>query len=664
MDNLALNKPALQSSVSAWSSSRDPAEAARGGNDGELSRDLGIHTDSERDPWWQVDLQATYAVERVRLFNRDAFPERLLRFSVLGSRDGITWDILASKSDDQVFGPDGAPYTLDLPQRPVSRHLRIRLDGLNCLHFKECQVFGTPADPDAVAPGNPVAPEPRLVVFSALYNEDDAFLGPYLANFLHYTGAESVLLVNLPPGRAIPDVPPHERIVLFNGDTRRHKSGHTLLMGHLESYALALRRFGEFDYFCPLASNSLFVRRFDPAAAVRQLRAGHKVPVDLDITYDVGLDMDRLPDNWHWPKIAGNPKLRAFLKERWNVARLSENQIEGLMATRADWGLLHARMTEFPALGELLVQEEWAFLPMEEILPSTFFLSFGSGRYVNICHVFWNRFNHTGSGRVTIDELLGFNRYPAHLCLAKWFERDVRAVETAAVTQPWSRSLLAALATAAPSRGAGERLLQRLLLENLAASLRAREIATPFSAGWQSPPGQALPPCVFHDPRLPAMRQMVHLPTRPAGAGQHSDAHLYLDHTGHEIDLSVHVAHAAAATRVRLDCTRPGAAREDPAAPTLEGFLYLRAAWSGATPMVRMRVPSSQPEGQRVTRSIVVMRDGTYTRTAALHAETHGEVTDHYFGGNGPAEDGFWFGIPFFADQRFEAELTLIHDAA
>ncbi len=659
MNNLALNKPALQSSVSAWSSSRVPAEAARGGNDGDLSRDLGIHTDRERDPWWQVDLQGSFAVDKVHLFNRGGFPERLLRFSVLGSLDGVAWDILASKSDDRVFGPDGEPFVLDLPGHPVLRHLRVRLDGLNCLHFKECRVFGTPADPDPEAPGGLVVPDPKRIVFSTLYNESDAFLDAYLANFLHYTGEESVLLVNLPPGRAIPDVTPHARVVVFNGDTRRHKSGHTLLMGHLESYALALRRFDGFDYFCPVASNSLFVRRFDPAAAVRQLRAGHKVPTDLDITYDVGLDIDRLPDNWHWPKIANNQPLLAFLKDRWAIGRLSQNQIEGLLASRADWGLLHARLPDFPSVGSLLVHEEWAFLPLEEILPATFFLGFGSGRYVNICHVFWNRFNHTRSGRVSIDELLGFGQYPAHLCLMKWFERDARAVETAAVTQPWSQALFASLASAAPAQATGGRLLQRLLLENVGAALRAREVVTPFAAGWKSgpEPDRALPSCAFHDPSLEALRQTVHLPTRQDG----SDAHLYLEHTRHRLDLSAEIDHAAA-TVVRLGCTRLDAAGPS-AGPVLEGFLYLRASWDGAMPTVRARVSMSQAERERVMRTIVVLCNGSYTRIAALHSEPQDDAMGYYFSENDFAKSGtFWFGIPVFADLRFQVELTLVRD--
>ena len=225
------------------------------------------------------------------------------------------------------------------------------------------------------------------------------------------------------------------------------------------------------------------------------------------------------------------------------------------------------------------------------------------------------------------------------------------------MTQPWSQALLASLASTPADHDAGDRLLQRLLLENMAAALRARETARPLAAGWQAaavPP----PPCTFHDPCLSAARQTIHLPTGTDG----SDAYLYLDHTQHRIDLSVAIGHEAA-TLVRLGCPRVDAPADDPAGPALEGFLYLRARWRGARPLVRVRVPASQSERERVMHSIVVMCDGSYTRVAALHSEPRDDVVDYYFGDTGPAGNReFWFGIPFFADLRFQAELTLIQD--
>ena len=64
MLNLALNKPALQSSTSRWSRSRFPEQDARGANNGIISREEGFHTAHERNPWWQVDLEEEFCVKK------------------------------------------------------------------------------------------------------------------------------------------------------------------------------------------------------------------------------------------------------------------------------------------------------------------------------------------------------------------------------------------------------------------------------------------------------------------------------------------------------------------------------------------------------------------------------------------------------------------------
>jgi|HubBroStandDraft_6_1064221.scaffolds.fasta_scaffold4457025_1 hypothetical protein len=50
MLNLALRKPALQSSVSSYSIGRTLAEDAKGGNNEYLPNHYGFHTATERDP--------------------------------------------------------------------------------------------------------------------------------------------------------------------------------------------------------------------------------------------------------------------------------------------------------------------------------------------------------------------------------------------------------------------------------------------------------------------------------------------------------------------------------------------------------------------------------------------------------------------------------------
>jgi hypothetical protein len=57
MENLALNRPALQSSTSAWSVSARAEIDASVANNGDTLSNRYFHTGREHGPWWQVDLE-------------------------------------------------------------------------------------------------------------------------------------------------------------------------------------------------------------------------------------------------------------------------------------------------------------------------------------------------------------------------------------------------------------------------------------------------------------------------------------------------------------------------------------------------------------------------------------------------------------------------------
>jgi FkbM family methyltransferase len=144
--NLALRKPATQSSTSEWSTHPHPSKDARAGNNGRTKSRKFLHTKSENRPWWQVDLGNNYLVDSVRIYNRDAFQWRLSRFSILRSTDGKTWNVAYTKMNGDVFDQ----IEVEIPGECLARYLRLRLDGVSCLHFQECEVFGRPADPETV----------------------------------------------------------------------------------------------------------------------------------------------------------------------------------------------------------------------------------------------------------------------------------------------------------------------------------------------------------------------------------------------------------------------------------------------------------------------------------------------------------------------------------
>ncbi|TPI63538.1 FkbM family methyltransferase [Mesorhizobium sp. B3-1-7] len=147
MINLAINKPATQSSTSEWSFSPHPEQDARGGNDGKISGEMGFHTKTETDPWWQVDLGSEFLIRQVVIYNRQHQAHRLRHFSLLGSIDEEHWRIFYRKIDSGVFGDsDGLPYVANISGDHIARFVRVRLDGYECLHFSECQIFGDPLD--------------------------------------------------------------------------------------------------------------------------------------------------------------------------------------------------------------------------------------------------------------------------------------------------------------------------------------------------------------------------------------------------------------------------------------------------------------------------------------------------------------------------------------
>src|ERR1700733_15044882 len=102
--NLALGRPATQSSVCRWSRFQTVEQDARTANTGTVSGHEWFHTDVEASPWWQVELPGLCLLTELRLFNRPDCAERLRHFTVLGSIDGQRWRPLFSKTDTTVFG--------------------------------------------------------------------------------------------------------------------------------------------------------------------------------------------------------------------------------------------------------------------------------------------------------------------------------------------------------------------------------------------------------------------------------------------------------------------------------------------------------------------------------------------------------------------------------
>ncbi len=144
--NVALNRPATQSSVSIWSKARAPEADAAGAVNGKIDGEAGFHTERELSPWWQVDLGDVHSISEVRIFNRNVCAHRLRNFTVLASLNGRSWEAVHSKADGAIFSDK--PYVVRLPGARA-RFVRVRLEGFDYLHFCECEVIGAPASLDA-----------------------------------------------------------------------------------------------------------------------------------------------------------------------------------------------------------------------------------------------------------------------------------------------------------------------------------------------------------------------------------------------------------------------------------------------------------------------------------------------------------------------------------
>lgn len=143
--NLALNKPALQSSTGPGSSHDDPVQDAAGGNNGMVTGYYSFCTAAQIEPWWQVDLGASIPLQEVVVYNRiDTFPRGAVLSShlrVFLSADGEHWSRVFERHDDEPFGgADGKPLRVLLYGREA-RFVRLGLPGHGILCLDEVEVY-------------------------------------------------------------------------------------------------------------------------------------------------------------------------------------------------------------------------------------------------------------------------------------------------------------------------------------------------------------------------------------------------------------------------------------------------------------------------------------------------------------------------------------------
>lgn len=146
--NLALNKPALQSSVSEWSRERTPAQDAAGAVNGEVGLIYNFHTALEDEPWWRVDLGAMHNITEIWVFNRmdhAGLEMRAARLAVeIAGKDAAYAEVFRYDSPQPFGGADGKPLVVRFNPAREGRFIRLRLLQREFLHLNQVEVYGTP----------------------------------------------------------------------------------------------------------------------------------------------------------------------------------------------------------------------------------------------------------------------------------------------------------------------------------------------------------------------------------------------------------------------------------------------------------------------------------------------------------------------------------------
>lgn len=136
--------------------SRGDVEAdAAGAVDGIKDGGFGFHTERQANPWWQVDLQQSYVLDRVLVFNRSTARERARHLVLLVSPDDRQWRKVY-EHDGSLFGdPSGStPLVVSLGDCE-GRFVRIQIHDNNWLHLSEVEVYNVADKNTNLALGRP-----------------------------------------------------------------------------------------------------------------------------------------------------------------------------------------------------------------------------------------------------------------------------------------------------------------------------------------------------------------------------------------------------------------------------------------------------------------------------------------------------------------------------
>jgi hypothetical protein len=144
--NIALGKPAVQSSVSQWSRAGSIEADAAGAVDGDVAKPYGFHTDAEANPWWMVDLTAAHNIYAIHVYNRAGdylTRARTAPLVVMASVDGLAWQELTRTAPGELFGAERGPLCWAADDPIIARYVKVMIEAQRqFLHLAQVAVFG------------------------------------------------------------------------------------------------------------------------------------------------------------------------------------------------------------------------------------------------------------------------------------------------------------------------------------------------------------------------------------------------------------------------------------------------------------------------------------------------------------------------------------------
>lgn len=454
------------------------------------------------------------------------------------------------------------------------------------------------------------------IVFSCLYNENTNFLKPLISNFLAFTDNKCILIINLGKHyKSTPEMPMEtDRVFFHNGETTREKVGPTLLSGHIENIDFLEKHAISFEYFCPIASNSLFFRSFKRIETIEKL---HKQKRRKAST----INLQSLPEKWHWPKFTNKENALQHLKNNWDIEYLHNNQIEGYLASKKDWQqvkLVHDNSIH--TWNELKA-------PLEEVLPSTVIHTIGSGQTLTIAKVNFGRKESEGGQFVKFNDIFQ-NTSEEHICIWKWFQRDISNHETFMVCNPAGQAILKSIQDERVTLMELE-ILQSAIRHNIKNALQNHIEKNLISANFEANS------TIFEESIL-ANRKKIQLHNNKSS----ENSFVLLENTNENLFISIRTT----SDRLEITCKTANNTSKQ-----IQGFIYIPIADSSRFEIKTSDIDKS--EENLMNQKFIIYDTKKYSKISNIFKYEHENGTDYIARIDNESASN-WLGIPIISNHE------------